>query len=208
MRSTLPFLLTAGIFASGCRQQQPIELPPFDGQRAFEEVKMLVDFSPRDAGTPGGWKAAGHIHQRLVDFGVDADMDVFIDMTPEGEKTFRNVIGKIPGKRDQWIILGSHFDTMPGIPGFLGANDSGSSTGVLLELAHMIKAHGMVPEVGIMFAFFDGEEGIAHFIPGDGTPPEEPERSPIPSRRGPDRARDCGARSSRSPGSRRRGCAR
>jgi Zn-dependent M28 family amino/carboxypeptidase len=57
---------------------------------------------------------------------------------------------------------------MPGIKDFQGANDSGSSTGVLLELARMIRAHGSVPRTGILFAFFDGEEGIAHYIPGDG----------------------------------------
>ena len=38
-------------------------------------------------------------------------------MTPDGEKTMRNVIGRIPGKTDKWVILGSHFDTMPGIDG-------------------------------------------------------------------------------------------
>jgi Zn-dependent M28 family amino/carboxypeptidase len=158
----------AALIISGCRQPDPVELPPFDGKRAFEEVSMLVEISPRDAGTPGGQRAAEHLHQRLAAFGVDAEIDVFTDMTPEGEKTFRNVIGRIPGKRDRWIILGSHFDTMPGIPDFQGANDSGSSTGVLLEAARLVKKQGMVPEIGILFAFFDGEEGIAHYIPGDG----------------------------------------
>jgi glutaminyl-peptide cyclotransferase len=89
-------------------------------------------------------------------------------MTPEGEKTLRNVLGRIPGKTDRWIILGSHFDTMPGIKNFQGANDSGSSTGVLLELARQLAEAGLTPEVGIVFAFFDGEEGIAGYGPGDG----------------------------------------
>ena len=57
-----------------------------------------------------------------------------------------------------------------GIENFQGANDSGSSTGVLLELARMLalrQGSGQA-ETGILFAFFDGEEGIAHYIPGDG----------------------------------------
>ncbi|MEN8255037.1 MAG: M28 family peptidase [Verrucomicrobiota bacterium] len=143
-------------------------MPPFDGERAFAEVEALVAFSPRDAGTPGGLKAAEHILQRLESFGIEAKIDSFTDMTPEGEKTFRNVMGQIRGKADRWIILGSHFDTMPGIENFQGANDSGSSTGVLLELARMISSSEVVPDTGILFAFFDGEEGIAHYIPGDG----------------------------------------
>jgi acetylornithine deacetylase/succinyl-diaminopimelate desuccinylase-like protein len=168
MYSMLPILLITILLMSGCRPVRSVELPPFDGERAFEEVRMLVAYSPRDAGTPGGRKAAEHIHRRLEDFGIVAETDVFTDMTPAGEKTFRNITGRVPGKRDRWIILGSHFDTMPGIPRFQGANDSGSSTGVLLELARMIQSHGLEPEVGILFAFFDGEEGIAHYIPGDG----------------------------------------
>ncbi len=165
---TDPFFLLACILPLlGCQPKQ-VELPPFDGQRAFAEVEALVRFSPRDAGTPGGWKAAEHILQRLESFGIENKIDTFTDMTPEGEKTFRNVIGQIRGKTDRWIILGSHFDTMPGIENFQGANDSGSSTGVLLELARMISTSEVVPDTGILFAFFDGEEGIAHYIPGDG----------------------------------------
>lgn len=163
-------MLALGVFfLAGCGSEQSIsDLPEFDGHKAFAEVEALVQFSPRDAGTTGGWKAANHIFQRLATFGIQADKDEFVDMTPEGEKTMINVIGMIPGKTEEWIILGSHFDTMPGIDNFQGANDSGSSTGVLLELARMMGEAEVVPEVGILFAFFDGEEGIADYIPGDG----------------------------------------
>jgi len=152
----------------GCQPEGNIELPPFDGERAFAEVAALVEISPRDAGTPGGRKAAEHIFQRLEFFGIATKIETFKDQTPDGEKTFHNVVGRIPGKTDRWIILGSHFDTMPGIDNFQGANDSGSSTGVLLELARQLSETETVPEIGILFAFFDGEEGIAHYIPGDG----------------------------------------
>ncbi len=160
-----PFLFACASLLLGC-QPENTELPAFDGQRAFAEVDALVEFSPRDAGTPGGRKAAEHIFQRLESFGIEAKIDTFTDMTPEGKKTFHNVIGQIRGKADRWIILGSHFDTMPGIDNFQGANDSGSSTGVLLELARILAPQE--PNAGILFAFFDGEEGIAHYIPGDG----------------------------------------
>lgn len=152
---------------SGCKPEEAeTTLSPFVGGRAFNEVTALVRFTPRDAGTPGARNAAEHILQRLENFGVQAKIDTFKDQTPVGEKTFHNVVGRIPGKTDRWIILGSHFDTMPGIENFQGANDSGSSTGVLLELAR--KLSGQEFELGIIFAFFDGEEGIAHYRPGDG----------------------------------------
>jgi len=163
--ATRPFLLTALLLLSGCRKE-PVSIQAFDGQRAYAEVEALVRISPRDAGTPNGQRAAEHIFQRLNANGILAEIDTFTDQTPEGPKTMHNVIGRIPGRTDQWIIVGSHFDTMPGIENFQGANDGGSSTGVLLELARMLARHK--PDVGIMFAFFDGEEGIAGYVQGDG----------------------------------------
>jgi Zn-dependent M28 family amino/carboxypeptidase len=150
----------------GCKPERSIDMPVFDGQRAFAEVEALVQISPRDAGTRGGKQAAEHILQRLKDNGIAAEIDTFTDQTPEGPKTMHNVIGRIPGKTDRWIIVGSHFDTMPGIENFQGANDSGSSTGILIELARILA--NQRPDIGIMFAFFDGEEGIAGYIEGDG----------------------------------------
>ncbi len=165
LSATKLFLPICTLFIIGCHPDLA-KLPAFDGQRAYAEVEALVQFSPRDAGTPEGRKAAEHIFNRLNGFGIEAEMDTFTDQTPDGEKTMHNVIGRIPGKTDKWIILGSHFDTMPGIKNFQGANDSGSSTGILLETARMLS--GIKPEIGIIFAFFDGEEGIAGYIPGDG----------------------------------------
>ena len=163
--ATRSVLLASVLMLAACHNEMP-DFEPFDGQRAFAEVEALVQISPRDAGTANGRIAAEHILQRLEDNGIAAEIDTFSDQTPDGQKTMHNVIGRIPGRTDRWIILGSHFDTMPGIENFQGANDSGSSTGVLLEIARILALQQ--PEVGIMFAFFDGEEGIAGYIPGDG----------------------------------------
>ena len=159
-------LVTVLVITTGCAPLESPEIAPFDGQRAYDEVDALVRIHPRDAGTAGARQAAEHILQRLQEFGVDARIDTFADETPEGTKTFHNVTGRIPGKNGRWIILGSHFDTMPGIPNFQGANDGGSSTGILLEMARLLSI--AKPGTGIILAFFDGEEGIAHYIPGDG----------------------------------------
>ena len=97
---------------------------------------------------------------------LSVTLDHFTDTTPEGLKNMINVLGYLPGTSDTWIILGSHFDTMPGIDNFQGANDSGSSTGVLIELARILRDQEL--HHGLIFAFFDGEEGIANYIPGDG----------------------------------------
>ncbi|MBN2685566.1 MAG: M28 family peptidase [Pontiellaceae bacterium] len=158
----------------GCKEksaspkQTKTSLPKieFDGDRAFKEVENLLEISPRDAGTRGAYVAANHILNRLTEFGIQAEMDSFEDNTPKGIRTFHNVVGKIPGTDGNWIILGSHFDTMSGIDNFTGANDSGSSTGILLEMARMLKE--TKPRTGIIFAFFDGEEAVAGYVQGDG----------------------------------------
>ena len=68
-----------------------------------------------------------------------------------------NVVGSIDCNSDQWIIIGSHFDTMPGIDNYQGANDSGSSCGVLIELARVLNNQKLNYGIKIIF---DGEEEL------------------------------------------------
>jgi glutaminyl-peptide cyclotransferase len=65
-------------------------------------------------------------------------------------------------------VLVSHYDTKSGIsPDFAGANDSGSSTGLLLELARVIKSEKKEgPD--ILLAFVDGEECAVEYGRNDG----------------------------------------
>lgn len=168
-------LLGAALLCGCARQPETVEVRPavfdpaaFGADRAFSELEQFLSLGLRDSGTPGAERAANHLRARLVNAGVEARVDAFEDRTPRGTATFRNVIGRLPGRGRGLIILGSHYDTMSGMPeGFQGANDSGSSTAVLLELARMM-ARG--PEVGpeIWFVFFDGEEAMAGYGPYDG----------------------------------------
>jgi len=142
--------------------------PKLDGVRALAEVEALVALGLRDAGTEGAARAAGHILNRLTAIGVDAHIEEFLDETPSGPLSFRNVIGRLPGRGEGLLVIGSHFDTRRGIgDGFQGANDSGSSTGLLLELARVL-AKGPVLGPEIWFAFFDGEESQISYGPKDG----------------------------------------
>jgi glutaminyl-peptide cyclotransferase len=64
------------------------------------------------------------------------------------------------------VLLGAHYDTKTGIEGFVGANDSGSGTGLLLELARALAESPAGVEVRV--AFFDGEEAAVAYGPADG----------------------------------------
>jgi glutaminyl-peptide cyclotransferase len=159
-----------------CRQQpaEPVKAPPpldpaaFDGTKALQEAQLLVDLGPRDAATPGSEAAAKHLRDRLKALGVEASIDEFNAQSPKGEVIFRNVVGILPGGGKGLIILGSHYDTKSGIgEKFQGANDSGSSSAALLELARVM-AQGPELPIEVMFVFFDGEECMAHYGPADG----------------------------------------
>ena len=137
------------------------------GAAALEEVGKFVELGPRDAGTPGAKRAAEYLLARLKEIGLEAEIQEFREASPTGETTFRNVLGRIPGTSGNMILFGSHYDTKAGIAGFAGANDSGSSTGLLLELARAMQStapHAME----IRFAFFDGEEALVEYGPNDG----------------------------------------
>lgn len=139
-----------------------------DGGRALTEVARFLEVGQRDAGTPGALNAAHYLKARLETLGIDATIDEFVDAVPDGQCTFRNVVGTLPGRSAQRVILLSHYDTKTGIgPDFIGANDSGSSSGLLLELARVLK-QAAPHEATIQFLFVDGEECRLSYAEDDG----------------------------------------
>lgn len=150
------------LFLSGCKPSQ------FDGTMAMAEAEALVKIVPRDAGTAGARRAAVMLEGRLKALGLKTTIDTFSEETPNGKMFFNNVLARIPGKTTRKIILVSHFDTKSGISkDFQGANDSGSSSGVLLELARVLSENGPY-ETEFMIAFMDGEECRTEYGPHDG----------------------------------------
>ena len=137
------------------------------GEAALEEVWQFVELGPKEPGTPGAERAATYLAGRLQAVGVEAQIQEFQEASPAGVLTFRNVLGRIPGNGKKCILLGAHYDTKTGIEGFEGANDSGSGTGLLIELARVLKLNG--PQgMDIRFALFDGEECRVEYGPEDG----------------------------------------
>jgi hypothetical protein len=171
-------LLAVCLLGLGCNKHEPLtpKKSPrllFKAEHGLQALSNVTDFvqacTPRDAMTPGAERAAQWLKAKLIANGLaNATIQTFTDKTPLGEQTFHNVEAVIPGQSPKTILLLSHFDTKSGIkPTFQGANDSGSSTGLLLELARMIKSTG-TPRHTIQFAFLDGEECKIDFTAQDG----------------------------------------
>ena len=132
----------------------------FDGQAAFNFTKDVVAFGPRVVGTPGYLKTQQYLRAQLK--GIDLEEDTWTQKTPVGPKRMTNFIAKIPGAKPGLIVVAGHYDTKP-IPGFLGANDGGSSTGLPLELAKELyqqTAGGKLNGYSVWVVWLDGEESI------------------------------------------------
>ncbi len=161
--------LVAGCGESPVARPVPpaVPLAACDGARALAGIRAFLAISPREAGTSNARRAADYLVGALRGNGVAAERQDFADVVPGGTATFHNVIGRLPGRGQGLVILCAHFDTKAGIPGFVGANDSGSGVGVLLELARLLApAWGGAPE--LWFAFLDGEECREAYGPHDG----------------------------------------
>lgn len=129
----------------------------FDGAQAYAHVARLVAIGPRPAGSQAILQTQDYITSQLSSFGCTVDMDSFSADTPAGRLPMKNIVAKIPGERQGIILLATHYDTKR-LDNFVGADDGGSSTGVLLELARKMCA--MRPRYSIWIAFFDGEEAV------------------------------------------------
>ena len=147
----------------------------FSGEKAFEEVRKQVELGPRPAGSTELEKARVLITEGLQRHGWDVQRQEFTDDTPRGPVKFCNLIGRFSaGKKRpapaniQRAIVCSHFDTKRySTIKFLGANDAGSSTGALIELARVLALDPRLAEQ-IELVFFDGEEAFSQFTETDG----------------------------------------
>lgn len=147
--------LLLGLVLAGCR-----EAPGnFEGKRAYDQIEHLLSFGPRIAGSEAGTKAGDYIIEQLERNGWQVEEQTFVYQG----KRLRNIVGK--RGEGPLLILGTHYDTRPladrdesdrsqPVP---GADDGGSGTAVLLELARVM---GAVPTMNneVWLVFFDGED--------------------------------------------------
>ncbi len=169
-RSILPLLAVVARLGAAQAPAAPATAPRIDGQRALRTVAEFIAISPRDSGTANAAAAADWLAERCRQLGAETLVDRWQEDTDFGPKTFANVVAVLPGQSPKRVLVGSHYDTkvMPDVPNFQGANDSGSSTGVLLEMLQTFQEQAIVPPYTLEFVFFDGEEAVQTYTPGDG----------------------------------------
>lgn len=166
-------LLLLGValaFAAACAPRLAASPGPvrFDSGRAFEHIRQLVAIGPRPPGSIGSEQARRYIRTQIEAIGLEVVEHPFTAGTPLGPLKMTNVSVVIPGARKDRLLFGGHYDTkrFPEFR-FVGANDSGSSTAMLLELARVLKARKNPLTVELVF--FDGEEAIVDWARDDHT---------------------------------------
>jgi hypothetical protein len=117
----------------------------------------------------GNQKSKAHIPFFIVDdlslsrvLKDGANTTSFLAQTSK-TKYAENVLGFIPGKTDELVAISAHYDHLGYDNGQIcnGADDDGSGTSSLMSIAKSFKlAHdeGFVPQRGILFLAFSGEE--------------------------------------------------
>lgn len=128
----------------------------FDGEKAYEHVAKLVAFGPHPPASDAIHHVQDYIRSQLKSFGCATDEDDFNAQTPIGTLAMDNIVAKIPGSRQGIILLLTHYDTFR-LDNFVGADDSGSSTGLMLEMARILCSRPK-QENAVWIAFLDGEE--------------------------------------------------
>src|SRR3982751_1041954 len=138
------------------------------GEKALAHVQQLVDLGPRPSGSGALEKTRGYLEKQLQAAGWKVARQSFVDVTPRGKVTFTNLIATFGDKADPQFLLCSHYDTkVYDTVRFVGANDGGSSTGLLLELGRVLAGDPAMAR-RVELVFFDGEEAVVNFTDTDG----------------------------------------
>jgi Zn-dependent M28 family amino/carboxypeptidase len=140
----------------------------FSPQAAFGYTARVASFGERWPGSSGHQKTQDLIRQTLQKTGAQIETDEFTATTPRGPIAVHNIIGKFnvsPDPKQPIFILAGHYDTLFK-PGFIGANDGASSTGILLAFADALSRQKTKMQIWLVWT--DLEEALESFVGDDG----------------------------------------
>ena len=109
--------------------------------RPWSTRAQFVAIGPRWPTSPGHVKAEQFIISHFERDHDQLSQDKFIANTPIGPVPMCNFIVRFPGRKDGVIVLGTHYETNYPLRNinFVGANDGGSTTGLLMAIGDRLK---------------------------------------------------------------------
>jgi Zn-dependent M28 family amino/carboxypeptidase len=121
-----------------------------DSQQLRRTLQVVVGERSPFSGRGHLTTVENFIEKELLSYGLKVESDYF---SYRGTK-FRNIVGRLSAPRGaSLIILGAHFDSVPGTP---GADDNASGVAVLLEAARLLSRVKLRSE--LLFCAFNLEE--------------------------------------------------
>jgi Zn-dependent M28 family amino/carboxypeptidase len=142
-----------------------VPTPNIDGQKVLQYTKEVVAFGSRPAGSPAHQKLEQYIVSKMK--GAEVEEDKFTAQTPAGQFSINNIIAKFPGKKNGIIVVAGHYDTNYPLPkSYVGANDGGSSTALLLALADQLRGKER-DGYSVWLVWTDGEEAFVKWTDDD-----------------------------------------
>lgn len=158
-------LLALLLGVPGCNANVPTATEPvaFDSARAWADLETVVALGPRPPASEALERTRVYIEEQLARVGLQPVREPFTAQTPLGAIEMQNVYFDLAategGDEPPIVILCAHIDTKVFDFEFVGANDGGSGTAVLMELARSIAGRESRP-VEYRFLFVDGEEAL------------------------------------------------
>ena len=118
-------------------------------------VYRLQAYFRRPAGSDSIYACRDWLASKFSDFGFDSIYTDHFQEYISGLTDCYNVVAVKPGSRlpNQQIVIGAHYDGVTSSP---AANDNGSGTAGVLELARILK--NITTDVTLVFILFDAEE--------------------------------------------------
>jgi Zn-dependent M28 family amino/carboxypeptidase len=143
-----------------------VTAPKIDAARAMQYTKEVTAFGPRPIGSKNHKKLEEYILAHLK--GDEVVDDAFTADTVEGKFPVRNIIAKFPGNKDGIIVIAGHYDTVYSLRNtkFVGANDGGSSTAILLEIANQLRGKKR-DGYSVWLLWTDAEEAVRQWSDTD-----------------------------------------
>lgn len=140
--------------------------PTINAARALQYTKEVVAFGARPIGSANHKKLEEYILGHLK--GDAVEDDGFVAETIEGKFPVRNIIAKYPGTKDGIIVVAGHYDTNYPLrnTAYVGANDGGSSTAILLEIANQVRGKKR-DGYSVWLVWTDGEEAVRDWSDSD-----------------------------------------
>lgn len=157
----------AGENEANAETTEPVNVPAFNADSAYQYIQTQADFGPRVPNTAAHKACGEYLAKKLEAFGAKV-YNQHTDLVAYDNTILkaRNVIGAYNPESKRRVLLCAHWDSRPYADQdadktkhhspILGVNDGASGVGVLLEVARQLQQQA--PAIGIDLIFFDAED--------------------------------------------------